>query len=73
MEEKKDLKAEDRKDANENGAEYVSSMSPEMKEILINLANEHGTPLFVIDHAKIRENYKEFKKHLPRVQAYFAV
>ncbi len=73
MEEKKDLKAEDRKDANENGAEYVSSMSPEMKEILINLANEHGTPLFVIDHAKIRENYKEFKKPLPRVQAYFAV
>jgi len=37
------------------------------------LAQEHGTPLFVVDHKVLRQNYKEFKKHLPRVQAYYAV
>ena len=37
------------------------------------LAKEHGTPLFVIDHDELRENYATFKKHLPRVQAYYAV
>ncbi|MDD3136312.1 MAG: type III PLP-dependent enzyme [Methanoregula sp.] len=37
------------------------------------LAHEHGTPIFVIDHEKIRKNYREFKKHLPTVQVYFAV
>ena len=37
------------------------------------LAREHGTPLFVVDHDEIRASYRRFKKHLPRVQAYFAV
>ena len=37
------------------------------------IAREHGTPLMVIDHEQIRRNYNEFKKHLPKVQAYFAV
>ncbi len=37
------------------------------------LAARHGTPLFVVDHDQIRRNYAEFKKHLPRVQAYYAV
>ena len=37
------------------------------------LAREHGTPLVVVDHDVIRANYAEFKKHLPKVQAYFAV
>lgn len=37
------------------------------------LAKEHGTPLFVIDHDQLRKNYAQFKKHLPRVQAYYAV
>ncbi len=37
------------------------------------LAQEHGTPLFVIDHDEVRRNYYEFKRHLPRVQAYYAV
>ncbi len=44
-----------------------------MKEELLKLAQKHGTPLFVIDHNKIRANYRTFKKHLPRVQAYYAV
>lgn len=30
-------------------------------------------PLFVVDHRELRRNYAEFKKHLPRVQAYYAV
>ena len=37
------------------------------------LAQEHGTPLVIIDHEVIRRNYAEFKRHLPTVQAYFAV
>ncbi len=37
------------------------------------LAKEHGTPLFVIDHDALRRTYREFKRHLPRVQAYYAV
>jgi ornithine decarboxylase len=36
-------------------------------------AREHGTPVVVIDHEVIRENYGMFRKHLPRVQAYYAV
>jgi len=37
------------------------------------LAREHGTPLFVVDHAALRRNYADFRKYLPRVQAYYAV
>jgi len=37
------------------------------------LAREHGTPVVFIDHNILRQNYAAFKKHLPDVQAYFAV
>jgi ornithine decarboxylase len=37
------------------------------------LAKENGTPLFVIDHDELRKNYRQFRRHLPRVQVYFAV
>jgi ornithine decarboxylase len=37
------------------------------------LANTHGTPLFIIDHDELRSNYAIFKNNLPRVQAYYAV
>lgn len=37
------------------------------------LARENGTPIVVVDHNILRENYTSFKKHLPNVQAYFAV
>ena len=43
------------------------------KAQLQKLAKQHGTPLFVIDHDTIRKNYQEFRKYLPRVQAYYAV
>jgi ornithine decarboxylase len=43
------------------------------RRLLKNLAREHGTPLFVVDHDELRRNYATFKKHLPRVQAYYAV
>jgi hypothetical protein len=43
------------------------------KELLQQLTKEHGTPIFVIDHEKIRQNYREFKEYLPTVQAYYAV
>jgi ornithine decarboxylase len=45
----------------------------ERKDLLQSLAQEHGTPIFVIDHEKIRQNYREFKEHLPDVQVYYAV
>jgi len=44
-----------------------------MKEELLALVEQHGTPLFILDHDKIRENYRTFKMHLPRVQCYYAV
>ncbi len=37
------------------------------------LAGKHGTPIVVIDHKAIRKNYADFRKHLPTVQAYYAV
>lgn len=37
------------------------------------LARKHGTPILVTDHDVLRKNYATFKKHLPRVQAYYAV
>ena len=43
------------------------------KARLKKLAKEHGTPLFVIDHDELRKNYRQFRKYLPRVQAYYAV
>jgi ornithine decarboxylase len=43
------------------------------KNTLRQLALRHGTPLYVVDHAELRKNYAEFKRHLPRVQAYYAV
>jgi ornithine decarboxylase len=40
---------------------------------LIRLAKTHGTPLVIVDHKVLRNNYAEFRKHLPRVQVYYAV
>jgi ornithine decarboxylase len=36
-------------------------------------AREHGTPVVIIDHNALRKNYAAFKKHLPKVQVYYAV
>jgi ornithine decarboxylase len=43
------------------------------KSKLLKLVKKHGTALFIIDHDIIRDNYRRFKKALPRVQAYYAV
>ncbi len=43
------------------------------KKELLAVARKHGTPVVVIDHEVIRRNYANFKRHLPRVQAYYAV
>jgi len=42
-------------------------------ESILKIAKDHETPVFIIDHEKIRQNYREFKEALPRVQAYYAV
>ncbi|HYB19406.1 MAG TPA: type III PLP-dependent enzyme, partial [Thermodesulfobacteriota bacterium] len=44
-----------------------------MKDKLRKFIEQHGTPLFVLDHSKIKKNYRIFKKNLPRVQCYYAV
>ncbi|WML68269.1 MAG: ornithine decarboxylase [Methanoregula sp. SKADARSKE-2] len=59
--------------AKADACDDVPHLAEERKELLQRLAREEGTPIFVIDHAKLRKNYQEFKKHLPQVQAYFAV
>jgi len=41
--------------------------------LLKDLAQKHGTPLFIVDHDAIRSNYAEFRRYLPRVQSYYAV
>ena len=40
---------------------------------LLQLAKTNGTPLIVVDHKALRENLAQFRKYLPRVQAYYAV
>ncbi len=37
------------------------------------IAREHGTPVVVVDHDVVRANYAAFRRHLPKVQAYYAV
>jgi ornithine decarboxylase len=37
------------------------------------VVRRHGTPVVVIDHEVIRQNYASFCRHLPKVQAYYAV
>ncbi|MCX7819279.1 MAG: type III PLP-dependent enzyme [Kiritimatiellae bacterium] len=43
------------------------------RDLLRRLAREHGTPLFVVDHAQLRRNLAEFRRWLPNVQPYYAV
>src|SRR5262252_368761 len=43
------------------------------QKTLLRLVKRHGTPLVVVDHKVLRENYAQFRKHLPRAQVYFAV
>jgi ornithine decarboxylase len=40
---------------------------------LLELAKQHGTPLVIVDHKVLRENYEQFRTHLPRVQVYYSV
>ena len=43
------------------------------KKLLLELARKHGTPLVVVDHLLLRRSYASFRRHLPKVQAYYAV
>jgi ornithine decarboxylase len=43
------------------------------KSTLLNLANENGTPLIVIDHELIKANYYKFCKNLPNVKPFYAI
>ena len=37
------------------------------------LAREHGTPLFIVDHDELRNNIAMFRKYLPRVTPFYAI
>jgi ornithine decarboxylase len=54
----------------ENGVPHLDEAR---KVHLQELAASEGTPIFVIDHGKIRENYRIFHELLPNVQIYYAV
>jgi ornithine decarboxylase len=43
------------------------------EKTLLRMAKTHGTPLFIVDHRALRENYGQFRKYMPRVQVYYAV
>ena|SRR5271157_535945 len=43
------------------------------KKQLLSTARKYGTPVVAIDHQAIRRNYANFRRLLPRVQAYYAV
>lgn len=43
------------------------------EKTLLRLARTVGTPIVVVDHRVLRENYGQFRKHMPRVQVYYAV
>jgi ornithine decarboxylase len=51
----------------------MSKRIPKRLENLKRIAERQGTPVFFVDHDRIRQNYREFKEALPRVQAYYAV
>ena len=68
-----DTKKRRKKKGTEETPTPVHHIGKARLELLQVLAREHGTPIFVIDHEKIRENYREFREHMPDVQVYFAV
>jgi len=43
------------------------------KNLFQKIAEANGTPVFVIDLEKVRQNYREFTEKLPGVQVYFAI
>ncbi len=51
----------------------VHHIGDEHKELLHKLAEEHGTPLFIVDHQQIEKQYIEFTTRLPDVQVYYAI
>ncbi|MDD1667495.1 MAG: type III PLP-dependent enzyme, partial [Methanomicrobiales archaeon] len=54
----------------ENGVPHLDGAR---KKHLQELAGSEGTPIFVIDHGKIRENYRIFHDLFPNIQIYYAV
>jgi len=57
----------------ERADDGVFHISAERKDLLQQLASDEGTPIFVIDHEKIRQNYREFRSYMPTIQVYYAV
>jgi len=64
------VKKETSQPENGSGVRYLAKAK---RELLQALARENVTPILVIDHEKIRANYREFREDMPEVQVYFAV
>jgi ornithine decarboxylase len=43
------------------------------RSTILDLVIKHGTPLIIIDHKIIKENFRTFCKHLPRVKPYYSI
>jgi len=59
--------------AGKRGALPTKPIGRSKQAELLALVEKYGTPLLVIDHDVIRQNYRRFRKLLPRVQCYYAV
>ena len=42
-------------------------------EELLKMADEYGTPLMIVDHKILRENYQKFIKFMPRIKPFYAI
>jgi ornithine decarboxylase len=51
----------------------ISLLNGQAKRTLDRLAKQYGTPYFIIDRAKLRQNVRKFRKLLPRVHPFYAV
>jgi len=67
------MSGEDRRRGRKGEDNGSLGLSRARSRLLQDLACEEGTPIFVIDHEKIRQNYREFRALLPSVQVYYAV
>ncbi|MGR9053852.1 MAG: type III PLP-dependent enzyme [Gammaproteobacteria bacterium] len=64
------IKPQDTSEPKANKSNTQSTLAP---GVLLQLAATHGTPLVVLDHQELRNNYAVFRRHLPRVQPYYAI
>nr|MDO8083191.1 type III PLP-dependent enzyme [Candidatus Sigynarchaeum springense] len=53
--------------------EATLSSTYTQQDLFEELAQKYGTPLLIIDHAVIRDNFRTFRQLLPRVKPFYAI